>query len=50
MVNHRGFVTLVDFDRAVIVDERCSYCPELEMIAVLERSIGNPQGYDACSS
>jgi tRNA A-37 threonylcarbamoyl transferase component Bud32 len=48
MVNHRGFVTLVDFDRAVIVDERCSYCPDLEMIAVLERSMGNSQGYDAC--
>ncbi|KAJ7077490.1 hypothetical protein C8R44DRAFT_826067 [Mycena epipterygia] len=37
MVNHRGVVTLVDFDRATIVDRRCSYCPDLEMIAVLER-------------
>ncbi|KAJ7440493.1 hypothetical protein B0H11DRAFT_2099297 [Mycena galericulata] len=48
MVNHRGVVTLVDFDRAVIVDGRCSYCPDLEMIAVLERSMGIAQGYETC--
>ncbi|KAJ7768116.1 hypothetical protein DFH07DRAFT_1008735 [Mycena maculata] len=49
MVNHHGVLTLVDFDRAVILDGKCSsYCPDLETIVVLEKSMGNAQGYEAC--
>jgi serine/threonine protein kinase len=50
MLNHRGLVTLVDFDRARIVDGGCSYCPDLEIVGVLVRSMGLAQGYETCSS
>lgn len=46
MVNHRGLITLVDFDRARIVDGGCSYCPDLEIIGVLEGSMGIAQDYE----
>ncbi|KAJ7089613.1 hypothetical protein C8R44DRAFT_892302 [Mycena epipterygia] len=40
LVDHRGVVTLVDYDKAVTVDGKCSYCSDIEVIDVLRDSMG----------
>ncbi|KAJ7843538.1 hypothetical protein B0H14DRAFT_2585677 [Mycena olivaceomarginata] len=40
MVNSAGVITLVDFDRAVKVDGDCRYCPDVEMMDVLQECTG----------
>ncbi|KAJ7212492.1 hypothetical protein GGX14DRAFT_446564, partial [Mycena pura] len=40
MINSRRLVTLVDFDRACLVDGGCIFCSDMEMIGLLEASMG----------
>ncbi|KAF7328434.1 Kinase-like protein [Mycena sanguinolenta] len=40
LVDHRGVVTLVDYDKAVTVNGKCSYCSDIEVIDALRDSMG----------